>query len=72
MYLISLEDLKKAYPSFTLEDKTIDELIEDVKTNNNYTDTKLYEYFVKSIFAKENVLINTVGLPLAHKGKGGN
>jgi hypothetical protein len=30
------------------------------------------EYFVKSVFAKENILVNVVGLPMAHKGKGSN
>lgn len=72
MYLASLKDLQKELPKFSVEDKTIKELISDVENGRDYKNTKLYEYFIKSIFAKENVLINTVGLPLAHKGKGNN
>jgi hypothetical protein len=70
MYLASLQDLQRALPRFTHEEKTISEYIEDVKSGKDYKNTKLYEYFIKSNFAKENVLINTVGLPMAHKGKG--
>jgi hypothetical protein len=51
----------------------ISSLIDEIEAGNtSYLDDKLFEYFVVHNFLAENILINTVGLPLTHKGKGGS
>ena len=51
------------------KDIVIDEEIEKVK-RGKHLDSELFKYFVYTNFLSENILVNTVGLPLAHKAKG--
>lgn len=76
-FLDFLTSLKPICPDISVNEQPLIEhitnLIDEIESGNtSYLDDKLFEYFVVHNFLAENVLINTVGLPLTHKGKGGS
>lgn len=49
----------------------IESLIRDIESDNEmYKESELYNYFVLHNYMTENILANTVGLPMSHKGSG--
>ena len=78
MYIHFLNGVRELFPSGLSKAETklpkdinIAEEIEKV-SKGKHTNSELYKYFVYTNFLAENILVNTVGLPLAHKAKGAN
>ena len=76
MYIHFLDEVKELFPSGL--SKTETKLSRDINmaeefdkvSKGKHITSDLYKYFVYTNFLAENILVNTVGLPLAHKAKG--
>lgn len=74
-FLDFLTSLKPICPEVNIKDipmiDHINELILKIENGDlSYKKDELFKYFITHNFLAENILINTVGLPLTHKGKG--